>query len=173
MKPTGKPTGRPPVYTQELADTILFRMCEGESLRAITRDDDMPHFQTVYRWVLKDEDGFRDQYASARVIQASLYAEQVLEESVAALGVANGEPGTGEAGARVMAKKLHIDSLKWMAGKLDSPKWGNKTMTELSGPDGGAIQTETKTLELTPELQIELDKINQVSQGMVKPEGIE
>ena len=71
-----------------------------------------------------------------------------------------------------MAKKLHIDSLKWIAGKLDSPKGGHKTATELTGKDGGPIQTAAP-IELTPELRAELDKLNLVSQGMKKPEGIE
>ena len=172
-KPTGKPNGRPPIYTPQLAESILLRMCEGESLRAITREPAMPNFSTVYKWILDDENGFTNQYARAREIQAANYAEQVLAESENALGVASGAPGTGEAGARVMAKKLHIDSLKWIAGKLDSPKWGHKTSTEISGPEGGAIQTETKTIDITPELQTELDKILLVNQGMKKPEGIE
>jgi len=172
-KPTGKPNGRPPLYNRELADTILFRICEGESLRAITREVDMPNFSTVYKWILDDEDDFTNRYASAREIQAANYAEQALEESESALNVAKGAPGTGEAGARVMAKKLHIDSLKWIAGKLDSPKWGHKTSTELTGKDGGAIKTESAPMELTPELQAELDKIKTVSAGMKRPEGIE
>ena len=165
--------GRPPIYTPELADEILLRLCDGESLRSITRDEGMPNFSTVYRWILKDEDGFSKQYARAREIQAANYADQVIEESINALGVATGEPGTGEAGARVMAKKLHVDSLKWVAGKLDSPKWGHKTATEISGPDGGAIKTETKQYELTDELKAELHKIADVSANMVKPEGLD
>lgn len=164
--------GRPPIYTKELADTILFRICEGESLRAITREVDMPNFSTVYKWILDDEGGFTNQYASARQIQAANYADRVIEISEEAFGVATGAPGTGEASAKVAAKKLLADNIKWMAGKLDSPKWGHKTSTELTGKDGGPIQTAAP-IELTPELQAELDKINLVSQGMKKPKGIE
>jgi hypothetical protein len=133
----------------------------------------MPNFSTVYKWILDDENGFTKQYACAREIQAANYAEQALEESESALDVASGAPGTGEAGARVMAKKLHIDSLKWIAGKLDSPKWGHKTSTELTGKDGGPMQTVTAPMELTDELKAELDKINLVTAGMTKPEGVE
>ena len=168
-----KKAGRPPIYTKELADTILFRICEGESLRAITREDDMPNFSTVYKWVLDDEDGFTKRYASAREVQAANYAEWVIEISEEAFKVAEGKPGTGEAGAKVMAKKVLADNVKWIAGKLDSPKWGHKTSTELTGKDGGAIKTESAPMELTPELQAELDKIKTVSAGMKKPEGIE
>ena len=71
-----------------------------------------------------------------------------------------------------MAKKILADNIKWRAGTLNG-KYSNKIKQEVSGPDGGAIQTETKAMELTPELQAELDKINLVNQGMIKPEGIE
>jgi hypothetical protein len=173
MKPNQNNRGQKPLYSRELADTILFRLCEGESLRAITKEEAMPHHSTVYKWIMDDEDDFSARYARTRVIQASFYADQILEESVNALGVATGAPGTGEAGARVMAKKLHIDSLKWMAGKLDSPKWGHKTTTELSGPDGGAIKTESAEVQLSDELRDELHKIHGITEKMEKPSGIE
>lgn len=167
--------GRPSSYTPEIADEILHRLCDGESLRAITKDAHIPCFQTVYRWILDDDadHDFRERYARAREIQAANYADQVIDASRDAFSVATGEPGTGEAGARVMAKKVLADNLKWAAGKLDSPKWGHKTSTEISGPYGGAIKTETKQIELTPELQAELDKINAVSVSMVKPDGLD
>lgn len=173
MKPEKRKKGRPSSYTPELAEEILARLCDGESLKSITNDSHTPHFSTVYKWLFDDVDGFADRYARARQIQAANIADQAIQVSREAFEVASGAPGTGEAGARVQAKKVLADNLKWMAGKLDSPKWGHKTTSEISGPDGGAIKTESKTLELTPELQAELDKINLVNQSMVRPEGIE
>jgi hypothetical protein len=171
-KPTGKPNGRPPVYTEALADEICERIANGESKLSICKDSHIPNYSTISKWELDDVDGFSAKYARARDIQGEYYADRAIVESEDALGVASGAPGTGEAGARVMAKKILADNLKWRAGTLNG-KYSNRVKQEISGPDGGAIQTETKTLELTPELQIELDKINQVSQGMVKPEGLE
>ena len=45
--------GRPTDYTLELATLICERMVEGETLRKICADDDMPHRSTVFRWLMR------------------------------------------------------------------------------------------------------------------------
>jgi hypothetical protein len=142
MKPTGKPNGRPPIYTKELADAFLLELCSTRTMTDICNDDDMPSISVVSKWIITDEDGFKAKYASARKIQGLIFADESLKIAIGSIKEAYGEPGTGIAGARVQACKLHIDALKWQASKLDSATWGQKTQTELSGPDGGAIKTE-------------------------------
>lgn len=44
----------------------------------------------------------------------------------------------------VQMARVELDARKWLASKLWKPTWGDKIMQELSGPDGGAIQTEAK-----------------------------
>jgi hypothetical protein len=164
--------GQTPCYSVEIADEICERIANGESKLAICKEDHMPNYSTVSKWELDDVDDFSAKYARARDIQGEYYADKVIEVSEEALGVANGDPGTGEAGARVMAKKILADNIKWRAGTLNG-KYSNKIKQELSGPDGGAIKTESEPMKLTPELKAELEKINIVTAGMKKPEGIE
>ncbi len=171
-KPTGKPNGRPPLYTPELANEILDRISNGENQITICEDEHIPSYAVISKWVRDDVEGFQTKYACARDIQADYLAEQVMVVSTEALGVATGAPGTGEAGARVMAKKILADNMKWYAGNMSS-KYSNRIKQEITGKDGGAIKTESAPMELTPELQAELDKINLVAAGMKKPEGIE
>lgn len=47
------PRARPSDYTPELADLICARIIEGESLRSICKDDDMPSAVSVYAWLRK------------------------------------------------------------------------------------------------------------------------
>jgi hypothetical protein len=47
--------GRPTTYSPELALKICSRIAEGESVRTIVHDDDMPASSTIFRWLL-DED---------------------------------------------------------------------------------------------------------------------
>lgn len=75
-----KKTGRPSDYSDALADAICERIADGESLRSICRDEEMPGKSTVMRWLADDKYGaFRDQYASAHVEQAETLREQILE----------------------------------------------------------------------------------------------
>ena len=70
--------GRPSTYSSTLTETICQRIAEGESLRAICREEAMPDKATVLRWL--DVHGeFRDQYARARDLQADHFAEEILE----------------------------------------------------------------------------------------------
>jgi hypothetical protein len=63
--------GRPTTYSAELASKICSRISEGESVRTIVQDDDMPSSSTIFRWLLdEDKKDFWEQYEKARNIQA-------------------------------------------------------------------------------------------------------
>jgi hypothetical protein len=42
--------GRPTLFNQELAERIAERLANGEPLRKICQDEDMPNYMTVLRW---------------------------------------------------------------------------------------------------------------------------
>ena len=44
-------TGRPSIFSQELADAIFSEIGEGRGLSDICRDAGMPNRTTVYRWL--------------------------------------------------------------------------------------------------------------------------
>jgi hypothetical protein len=72
--------GRPTKFTQKLADAICHRISEGESLRSIVKDDDMPSAYTIFQWLLDEEhEPFGEQYEKARNIQAELMFEELVE----------------------------------------------------------------------------------------------
>ena len=57
------------MYPPETRDEILRRIADGESLRAICRDDEMPDRTTVENWLQSDAE-FSAKYARAREAQA-------------------------------------------------------------------------------------------------------
>jgi hypothetical protein len=121
-------TGRP-VYSDELAETICQRIANGEGLRAICRDDDMPGRQTVLDW-LNDEKyaAFRAKYARAREAQADF-----LDEAMADVA----DNATPE---NVQVARLRVDTMKWRASKLAPKKYGDKLDATIGNPDGTPIQ---------------------------------
>ena len=147
--------GRPDEYTTEKADEICERLAEGESLRAICRDDDMPSKATVFRW-LRVHDGFSDQYARAREAQADTLFDDVLEIADDARNdwmERNGDDDQGWQlnGEHVQRTRLRIDARKWMAGKLRPKKYGEKHQLEHSGPDAGPIQMIERVIVKAPD----------------------
>lgn len=144
-----KRIGRPCEFTEEIADEICRRLYESdenelpESLRKICRDDHLPDRRTVHRW-LNEIPGFRLQYASARELRKDALLDRLEWLSRTALSHATGMPGTGEAGARVQAVKLEIDAIKWILSKEYPREYGELIKQEVSGPEGGPIQTQSK-----------------------------
>ena len=120
--------GRPTIYSDELAATICRRLAEGESLRRICDDEDMPCKSTVLGWLLEEKhDGFLDQYARAREMQAEILFEEMFE-------IADNKADDGTAGSddnvKVSRDRVRVDLRKWAASKLAPKKYGDKIQHE-------------------------------------------
>jgi hypothetical protein len=133
---------RPTDFTQEIADRMCLRMEDGESVRAICLDDDMPGRATVYRWLADEEHtSFRDQYARAIEARAEKIFEEIIEiadtpvEAEKVLTKADGkqEITTGDA---VERSKLRVDARKWVVARLAPKKYSEKLNIEATGKDG-------------------------------------
>ncbi len=68
----------PMPYDEEVAQVICERIIEGQSLREICRDPDMPGKDTVYKW-LAVTPKFADAYARAREHQCDAWADEMRE----------------------------------------------------------------------------------------------
>ena len=114
------PRGRKSEYTDAIAQGICERIAEGQSLRAICRDEDMPDRATVLRW-LDAHDEFAAKYARAREVQADLLFEDMQEVA---------DSGSPEDTQRA---RLRVMTMQWRASKLAPKKYGEKIQTEHSG----------------------------------------
>lgn len=121
-----KKIGRPTIYTPELVETICTRMIDGESLRAICRDEHMPPAGTVLRWVSQHKE-FRDQYEDAMAQRAESMFEEILdiadETSRDTVITDTGERANTE---WISRSRLRVDARKWMLSKMMPKKYGDK-----------------------------------------------
>lgn len=127
-------------FSQEVFDTICERLADGESLRSICSDDDMPNKATVFRWLGSDEN-LSDQYARARESQADAIFDEILDIADDARNDWMERGGEDDAGYQangehIQRSKLRIDARKWMAGKLRPKVYGDKIQQEHTSPDG-------------------------------------
>lgn len=128
-------------YSKEIADAICERLSEGESLRAICRDEDMPNKATVFRWLF-ERSAFSDQYAHAREAQADAMADEILDIADDGSNDTYEADGGTRTNTDVIARsKLRVDARKWLASKMAPKKYGDKLHTELSG--GLSVRTAT------------------------------
>lgn len=120
--------GRPSDYSEEIALQICELIVEGISLRTICKQDGFPSLSTVFLWLTKHK-GFSEQYASARELQAEIYADEIVELSdTPNLGERIKKSDKGNeviTGDNVERSKLQVDARKWVAVKLLRKKYGD------------------------------------------------
>ena len=122
---------------------ICDRVCEGEALRNVLKDDGMIDGNTFYRWVGENEDK-REQYARACEERQDFMFEQMLRIADNQENDVYEKDGIELVNHNVINRsKLRIETRKWALSKLNPKKYGDKTQTEHSG--------EIKTETLTPE----------------------
>lgn len=142
---TSPKVGRPSMYSEDLANTICARISAGESLRQVCRDESMPCTSTVMKWAQEIPE-FTEHYAKARSMLLEHWAEDIVDISddgsndwMAANDPEN--PGYRLNGEHINRSRLRVDTRKWLLSKLAAKKYGERVAAELSGPNGGPIET--------------------------------
>jgi hypothetical protein len=105
-----------------VAARIFERLADGESLRAICRDEGMPSRTAVLRWIEADE-AFSAGYARARDHQAD-----ALDDEMADVMREVREGRMDPAAARVL-----LSGLQWRASKLAPKRYGDALNLKHSG----------------------------------------
>lgn len=137
--------GRPSAYSAEKAAEICRRLAEGQTLREICRDEQMPSESTVRGWALDDRDGFSAHYARAREIGYFSMADELLE--VADDGRNdwmerqddNGGTSWQANGEHIQRSRLRVDTRKWMLSKALPKVFGDKITQEVTGANGAPL----------------------------------
>lgn len=143
-----KRTGRPSLYSQELTDRICERLAQGESLREICRDVDMPDRITVLRW-LRKYPLFRNQYAEARDDQADYMADEILDiadnsaNDYMVRQRADGSEDEAVNHDNINRSRLRVDARKWLMARLAPHKYGDRQVVDhISSDDSHASGDE-------------------------------
>ena len=136
----GKKIGRPSSFSQQVADIICIRISEGESLKSITLDEDMPDRATVYRWLAADP-AFCDMYARAREDQADTLADlnPILDKHGALIEIQLHS-------AYLQWQKQRIDARKWTAMKLKPRKYGERLVH--AGDPEAPMEVQNNALDI-------------------------
>lgn len=119
-------------YTQKEREEIVERVCEyivenNAPLRHALELHDRPTRKTFYKWLDENED-FVNQYMRACEERADVIFEEILDiadESNADVSISD-EGQIIKNGDIVQRSRLRIDARKWMLGKMQPTKYGDK-----------------------------------------------
>lgn len=124
--------GRPTGYSDELGKLICERIATSTlGLKDLCRMyDDMPHRDTIYQWRYKHPQ-FADMYARAKLHQAELLAEEIIEISDdSSEDYTTDEFGNPAPNKELIARsRLRVDTRKWLAAKLIPRTYGERLQT--------------------------------------------
>ena len=124
-----RPVGRPPIYSEELADEIIKLIAADNSLLQICSKPGMPDRNTVMKWE-REIPEFSANIARAREQgQANAVFDAMVD--------IEGKLERGEIDAQ--AARTIIWSKQWRAGKLNRKKYGEKQEVEHSST-GSIVQ---------------------------------
>ena len=133
--------GRPTKYDTDIASEICVRLSNGEPLRQICMEDDMPAQSTVYLWLTRHPD-FSEMYARARDEQADTLADQIIAiADEMPMETTDKDGNTKFDSAYIQWQRSRVDARKWVAAKLKPRKYGDRVAVE-GTEDGAPIKTE-------------------------------
>ena len=119
-----KPNGRPTIFTEILAAKICQRIADGESIRAICSDPNMPSTTAIFRWIANGKyDGFRQLYEASMQIRLETLGDGLIE--LADAPIERNAAGAIDSAA-VQMRRLQIETRRWILSKLLPRKYGDR-----------------------------------------------
>lgn len=116
----------------EIFDYIFAEIKKGKALRNILKEDNMPSSSAFFEWIDADEEKAK-QYARATEIRA----EAIFDDILSIADQNEKDTYINDFGIEVVnndviqRSRLRIDARKWVLGKMNPKKYGDKTI--LSG----------------------------------------
>lgn len=131
-----------PVFDPEIANIILLRLSNGETLSSICKTEGMPVSSTVRRWAMDLDHPFAAQYAHAREIGYHEMADEIRDIGDDGRNdwmLRHGEDDAGwrENGETVARARLRVETRKWLLSKALPKIYGDKLA--LTDNDGGKL----------------------------------
>lgn len=140
---TGKPSkatalGKIPLLMDDaeraqVLDTVLERMAEGKTLAETARDLAVPE-STVRKW-FRDDEARGQVYRATKKVLGDALAERALTVAMAADS------------RTFQADRLKVETLRWLASKVNSEEYGDRTVQETTGEVTLKIVVEEERIE--------------------------
>lgn len=127
--------GRPSKFSEKVATEICQRISRGETLRSICREEQMPHWNTVYDWMEAHPD-FSVRIRRARETGFDAIAEEALE--IANTPAEGQRVEEGPDGKKVVRedmlghRKLQVETRLKLLAKWSPQKYGDKQTIDMN-----------------------------------------
>lgn len=142
-----RPRGRPTKRTPTVESRILDGLAAGTPLTILCEPLDMPDPATVWRWADSDA-AFSQAIARARDAgfdRIALEALRIADTPLEGATITEKPDGKEVKRADMLGhRKLQVETRLKLLAKWDPKRYGERLAQEISGPNGGPIETETR-----------------------------
>ncbi len=138
---------RPSKYSEKIAEKILSRYADGETLSKICNCKNMPRRNTVYRWRQS-----YPEFGEAYLLAEAEHTDALIDEA--------GEIVDREVNPQLA--KVRADHRKWLASRLNRSKYGDKLEVN-----------HQHTIDIAPALALAVKRMEAIGVGTPAPELIE
>lgn len=119
--------------TKQLKTEIVQKVTKGKSLCKILREGDhLPSPATVYNWFNKDHKDYDETFLNNYIRAREIRSDKIFEEILEIADDSTGDTITTEEGKEIFNNefaaraRIRIDARKWMLGKMQPKKYGDK-----------------------------------------------
>tara|TARA_R110002124_G_scaffold283449_2_gene459520 strand:- start:36738 stop:37175 length:438 start_codon:yes stop_codon:yes gene_type:complete len=119
----------------EIFEIVFKRVAEGEAVRNILLEPEFPSSKTFYKWLEEDEVKVKH-YTHACKIRAENIFDEILTIADDEGGDVIMKDGVEITNNNVINRaKLRIDARKWVLGKLNPSKYGDRVQNDITVND--------------------------------------
>lgn len=152
----------PKSVTPEIFEKICELIATGETVRAVCERKDMPERADVYKAIAASGD-YYSQYMHARESQMVMWEEEII--AIASDNSLDKKDDGRYDHEHIQRSRLRVDTLKWVLSKRLPKLYGDRAVREHVGQDGGPIQTQTATVDITKLTDDELAVLEKIQGG--------
>lgn len=142
-----RPTGRPSKYSAAIVKRIINGLSKGTPLTVICAPANMPSDMTVREW-MRNRPDLSEAIARAREAgfdRIALDALAIADTPLEGQTITDKPDGREiRRGDMLGHRRLQVETRLKLLAKWDPKRYGEMTRQEISGPEGGPIQTATR-----------------------------
>lgn len=151
--------GRHTHYNLRIANRICEHIASGRSLKeALAKEPLSPSVTMIFRW-LDSYPAFREKYERARLMQADVHADTMMEMAEEVL----------KNPQKASAYRVASDILQWQASMRNPKVYGSKVTVENKAPAMNAAQVKAEIAALEKELNVDTESTRKSRDADEKP----
>ena len=136
----GAVKGRPSLYSDKIADTIVEKLSQGQTLTSICKEPNMPTIRTIQYWAA-ERPNFFAMISRAREAGAEHLIGELQDKMVTLVEMSENEDETKlPPKERMEALRLYAGHVQWMTARMNPRRYSERVLAEMAKQPEPAVE---------------------------------